>query len=167
MPDANGEAGELALHIQVQEAAFDTAAELARLVRPGQSGAQASFTGFVRDFGDAREVCAITLEHYPGMTEAALHDIAQDAARRWPLHAVSIVHRVGHLALGEAIVFVGVTSAHRRAAFAACEFIMDMLKTRAPFWKKEHCADGSAQWVAARHGDTEAAHRWQAPDDAP
>ena len=161
MPRANGEAGELALHIQVQEAALEVAAELAHLQRFGQSGAQATFTGFVRDFGDAREVCAITLEHYPGMTEAALHDIAQEAARRWPLHAVRILHRVGYVALGEAIVFVGVASAHRRAAFAACEFIMDMLKTRAPFWKKEHCTDGSAQWVAARHGDSEAARRWQ------
>ena len=120
-------------------------------------GAVATFVGLVR--GAADGVQEMTLEHYPGMTEKALAEIADEACQRWHLMAVSVVHRVGALLPGEQIVYVGVAAAHRGEAFAACEFVMDYLKTRAPFWKKEQTAQGG-HWVDARDTDDEAAARW-------
>ena len=138
---------------------FDAGAEQQRLHAPGV-GAVTSFTGLVRDFGDSADVVALELEHYPGMTEKSLHAIIDQARARWPLAAARVVHRVGYLPLGEAIVLVLTASAHRGDAFAACEFIMDYLKRDAPFWKKEHTAAGS-HWVEAKHSDQQAAQRWQ------
>lgn len=144
------------MSVSVQGEDFDTGGEIAALSagRDGV-GAIASFVGTVRGEG----VLAMTLEHYPGMTEAALADIERDARQRWPLAEVRIVHRVGRLLAGEQIVFVGVASRHRHAAFEACAFVMDFLKTRAPFWKKEETAQG-AHWVDARESDDQAAARW-------
>lgn len=126
------------------------------------AGAVVTFTGNVRDFSAAAEVAALQLEHYPGMTQRSLQAIAEEAAARWSLCAAEVVHRVGRIAAGEAIVWVGVCAAHRGDAFAACEFIMDALKTRAPFWKKEHGPAGST-WVEARASDISRAARWQVP----
>ena len=147
------------VEVSVQEADFDTGAEIAALsVGDDGAGAVASFVGLVR--GTADGVAAMTLEHYPGMTEKALAEIVAEARGRWPLRRVRVIHRVGRLLPGEQIVFVGVASSHRGEAFAACEFIMDYLKTRAPFWKKEETATG-ARWVDARESDDGAAARWQ------
>lgn len=123
-------------------------------------GALASFVGLVRDANDGRSVSAMTLEHYPGMTEQALQAICVEAAGRWDILDTLVVHRVGALKPGDRIVLVGVTSAHRGEAFAACEFIMDYLKTRAPFWKKEATPEGE-KWVEARGSDDIAASRWK------
>jgi molybdopterin synthase catalytic subunit len=145
------------MSISIQEADFDIAAELDALTVGDQNaGAVASFVGFVR----GADVAAMTLEHYPGMTEKALAEIVQEARGRWQLLAVRVIHRVGRLLPGERIVLVAVSSRHRQAAFAACEFIMDYLKTRAPFWKREETASG-CRWVDARETDEEAARRWQ------
>ncbi|MEC5396331.1 molybdopterin synthase catalytic subunit MoaE [Uliginosibacterium sp. H1] len=145
--------------VSVRPDAFDAGAEIAALSAGREGvGAVASFVGTVRGEG----VLAMTLEHYPGMTERALHRIVEDARTRWPLASVRVIHRVGRLLPGEAIVFVGVASAHRHAAFEACAFIMDFLKTRAPFWKKEETAAG-ARWVDARDSDDTAAARWASP----
>jgi len=145
--------------VAVQEADFDTGAEIAALSAGDEgAGAVASFVGLVRGRGEG--VDAMTLEHYPGMTEQALADIVAEARGRWDLRRVRVIHRVGRLLPGAQIVFVGVSSAHRGEAFAACEFVMDYLKTRAPFWKKEETADG-ARWVDARESDDGAAARWQ------
>jgi molybdopterin synthase catalytic subunit len=122
-------------------------------------GAVAVFLGTVRDLNAAARVATLTLEHYPGMTEKALAAIVDAAHARWPLYGVEVIHRVGTLAPTEVIVLVAVTSAHRGEAFAACEFIMDYLKTRAPFWKKELTPDGE-RWVEARDSDDQAAARW-------
>ncbi|RMF18922.1 MAG: molybdenum cofactor biosynthesis protein MoaE [Gammaproteobacteria bacterium] len=127
-------------------------------------GAVASFVGLVRDFSEREGVIGLELEHYPGMTEKALHTISADAAKRWPLNAVTIVHRIGPMKLGEQIVAVLVSSAHREAAFEACAFIMDFLKVRAPFWKKELTAAG-AHWVDAREKDTRRAAGWVSSGD--
>lgn len=124
------------------------------------TGAVVTFSGLVRDLHDGVKVRALTLEHYPGMTEKSLQTIAQEAATRWPLQGLIIIHRIGELQATEQIVFVGVSSAHRQAAFSACEFVMDYLKTRAPFWKKCHAADGE-YWVDAKDSDDSAAARWQ------
>ncbi|MEQ5802434.1 molybdopterin synthase catalytic subunit MoaE [Halomonas sp. H10-9-1] len=148
--------------IRVQQAPFDAGAEQqALLAGRTDIGAVVSFTGLVRDFNERPEVTALTLEHYPGMTESALDAIVEEARERWPLDAVSVIHRVGRLAPGDPIVLVVVASAHRRAAFEACDFIMDYLKTRAPFWKKEHTSDAD-YWVSERHSDHSDARRWQA-----
>ncbi|MFN3613410.1 MAG: molybdenum cofactor biosynthesis protein MoaE [Rubrimonas sp.] len=145
--------------VRVQEAAFDTGAEIAAAGAGNHDvGAVVSFTGRVRDMGGGAEQ-AMTLEHYPGMTEAELQRIEAEAHRRWPLAATTIVHRVGRLRPGEPIVLVIAASRHRRAAFEAAEFLMDYLKTRAPFWKKEETAEG-ATWVDARESDDESAARW-------
>ncbi|MDQ8021274.1 MAG: molybdopterin synthase catalytic subunit MoaE [Moraxellaceae bacterium] len=145
--------------VSVQTASFDAGAEIAALSAGREGvGAVASFVGTVRGEG----VLAMSLEHYPGMTERALQNIVADARSRWPLASVRVIHRVGRLLPGEAIVFVGVASAHRHAAFEACAFIMDFLKTRAPFWKKEETCDG-ARWVDARDSDDAAAARWASP----
>ena len=144
--------------VRVQREDFDLGAEL-RALRAGRTGlgALVSFTGLVRDAGGA--VAAIELEHYPGMTERALAAIEAEARSRWPLDACLIVHRYGRLFPGEQIVMVATASAHRGAAFAAAEFLMDYLKSRAPFWKKETGPQGSA-WVDAREADEQALARW-------
>jgi len=146
--------------VRVQEADFDTGRELDALCAGRKDvGALASFTGLVRDANDGRGVSAMTLEHYPGMTEKALEAICAEAAQRWDILDTLVIHRVGELQPGDRIVLVGVTSAHRGEAFAACEFIMDYLKTRAPFWKKEATPEGE-RWVEARATDDTAAGRW-------
>jgi molybdopterin synthase catalytic subunit len=143
--------------VAVQESDFDVGAEIAALsAGDADAGAVASFVGLVR----GGEVAAMSLEHYPGMTEQALTEIVAQARERWEVRRVRVIHRVGKLLPGERIVFVGVASSHRHDAFAACEFIMDYLKTQAPFWKKEETGEG-ARWVDARESDDVAARRWQ------
>jgi len=139
---------------------FDVGAEIARL-RAGDRGvgAIASFIGTVRDVNDDAAITGMTLEHYPGMTETALAEIVDEAHRRFDICDALVIHRVGALAPGDQIVLVAVTSAHRGMAFDACEYVMDLLKTRAPFWKKERMPDGE-RWVEARASDDEAAGRW-------
>lgn len=146
-----------AFRILVTKDDFDLGAEAARLESGGDTGAVVTFTGRVRDV-DA-SLRHMEIEHYPGMTERALEGIAGEAADRWPLAAVTIVHRHGHLRPGDRIMMVGTASRHRDAAFAAASFLMDYLKSRAPFWKKEVTADG-ADWVAARDSDEAALSRW-------
>jgi molybdopterin synthase catalytic subunit len=147
--------------VRVQTEDFDTGKELDALTRGRTDvGALASFTGLVRDANDGAPVRGMTLEHYPGMTEKALEEICRQAHSRWDLIDTLVIHRVGALAPGDRIVLVGVTSAHRGEAFAACEFIMDYLKTRAPFWKSEDTPDGS-RWVEARASDDTAAAKWK------
>ena len=146
--------------IRVQVAAFDPGAEVNALHAANLGvGAVVSFVGYVRDFNDGREVAGMFLEHAAGMTEKALDKIVVEAQQRWPLLNLEVLHRVGALEPGEPIVFVGVASAHRQAAFDACAFVMDYLKTRAPFWKKEQTADGP-RWVEGRASDDAAADRW-------
>ncbi len=150
--------------VSVQEADFDVGAEIAAL-SAGRSdvGAVASFVGLVRAdnvAGEGSAVSAMTLEHYPGMTEKSLEAIVAEAGSRWQLLGTRVIHRFGRLEPGERIVFVGVASSHRGDAFAACEFIMDYLKTRAPFWKKEDTPEGG-RWVDARDADDSAAARWE------
>ena len=123
------------------------------------TGAVCTFTGLARDYGDRDSVNRLFLEHYPGMTEAAIQVVIEEAQARWPLHCVAVRHRVGWIAPGERIVFVGVSSSHRHDAFEACQFIMDYLKTRAPFWKKEITPEGEA-WVQQKASDRVAAQRW-------
>jgi molybdopterin synthase catalytic subunit len=148
--------------VRIQTTDFDVARELDALrARDPRVGAVAAFIGTVRDVNDGSAVAAMTLEHYPGMTEKALAAIVDEAKARWDILEALVVHRVGPLAPADQIVLVGVTSAHRGEAFAACEFIMDYLKTRAPFWKKEATPEG-ARWVEARTSDDEAAARWEA-----
>lgn len=147
--------------VRVQEGDFDIGAELAALRRnQPQIGALASFVGLVREVNEGSGVAEMTLEHYPGMTEKALAAIVSEAGRRWELIDALVIHRVGRLLPSDQIVLVAVASAHRGAAFAACEFIIDYLKTRAPFWKRELTPAG-ARWVDARAADDEAAERWQ------
>ena len=153
------------IHIAVQTEPFDSGAEIARLAASNHAiGGIASFIGVVRGHnrvaGQEAEISTLTLEHYPGMTEKALARIVDSARERWPLQGVTVIHRVGELQLGEPIVLVLTASAHRQAAFEACEYIMDILKTEAPFWKKERLPDGSERWVDARETDSEAAARW-------
>jgi molybdopterin synthase catalytic subunit len=135
---------------------FDTSAELARLEALG-GGAVASFTGIVRGGPDFE---SMTLDHYPAMTQAALEALANEANTRWPLAGVTIIHRVGELRKGERIVLVACASDHRAAALDACAFLIDSLKTKAPFWKKERDVGGIEKWVDARESDDEAASRW-------
>jgi molybdopterin synthase catalytic subunit len=146
--------------VRVQAADFDVSAEIAA-VHAGRTdvGAVASFLGLCRD--EAGRLAALELEHYPGMAEAELTRVASDAAARWPLTAVTVIHRHGKLEPGARIVLVVAASSHRVAAFEAAEFLMDYLKTRAPFWKKEHLADGTAgAWVEAKDADDSRAERW-------
>lgn len=151
--------------ILVQTADFDTGSELRRLQQATpDTGAVASFVGMVRNHNDGQQVAQLSLEHYPGMTERALADIAHRAAERWPLLGTVIIHRVGALKVGDQIVLVAVSAAHRAAAFDACRFIMDFLKTEAPFWKKENTPAGS-RWVDARDSDEAARAQWSAPSD--
>jgi len=147
--------------IRVQHDDFDAGAEIARLrANNPKIGAVASFIGIVRDLNEGAAVGSITLEHYPGMTEKSLSAIAEQARTRWDLFDVLIVHRVGTLAPSDQIVLVVTTSSHRGDAFAACQFVMDYLKTEAPFWKKEVTGDG-ARWVDARETDALARERWK------
>ncbi len=146
--------------VRVQQHDFDVSEEIAALRAGDQRvGAIASFIGTVRDLNEGVGVASMTLEHYPGMTERSLEDICAQARQRWDIFDALVVHRHGELAPGDQIVLVAVTSAHRGEAFAACEFIMDYLKTQAPFWKKERTPQG-ARWVDARQADDEAAARW-------
>jgi molybdopterin synthase catalytic subunit len=142
--------------VRVQHECFDVGVELAQLEALG-SGAVASFTGLVRGDGGLR---TLTLEHYPGMTESALQALADAAIMRWTLDGVTIIHRIGAMTPGERIVFVGTASSHRAAALEACSFLIDRLKTDAPFWKQEHFADGRVLWVEPRASDDDAAARW-------
>ena len=147
--------------IRIQEGDFDLSAEIAAL-RKGDPrvGAVVSFLGTVRDMNDGSQVKGMTLEHYPGMTEKALQEILDQAKARWDIYQTLVIHRVGPLLPEDQIVLVAVTSAHRGEAFAACEFIMDYLKTAAPFWKKEDTPEG-ARWVDARVSDDVALARWK------
>lgn len=146
--------------IRVQAEPFDPATELDAFARDNnQIGAVATFTGRVRAAADGPRLVAMTLEHYPGMTERQLAAIVAEAEARWPLAASLIIHRVGRMIPGEAIVMVATASAHRDAAFDACRFLIDWLKTRAPFWKYEETEAGGA-WVAAKASDDDAAARW-------
>ena len=153
--------------VRVQTADFDVAHEIAAL-RAGDArvGAVASFIGTVRDVNDAAAVSTMTLEHYPGMTEKALEAIVAEARARFDILDALVIHRVGALQPTDQIVLVAVTSAHRGEAFDACRFVMDFLKTRAPFWKKEETADG-ARWVDARVSDEAAAARWDGDAQGP
>jgi molybdopterin synthase catalytic subunit len=143
------------MKISVQTQDFDPAREIERISKGGSVGAVASFIGVVREV-------AMTLEHYPGMTERSIGKIVDEARARWQVMHCTVIHRFGELKPGERIVLVAVASAHRGEAFAACEFIMDYLKTRAPFWKKEHTAQGT-RWVEAKSSDDQAAERWEHP----
>lgn len=147
--------------VRVQTGDFDVSAEIAT-VTSGRTdiGAVVTFTGTVRGEAGGRTLTSMTLEHYPGMTEAELRRVEAEARERWSLQATTIVHRVGELKPGDNIVLVVTASPHRNAAFEAAEFLMDFLKTRAPFWKKETGTDGKGQWVDARESDDKAAARW-------
>jgi molybdopterin synthase catalytic subunit len=149
--------------VRVQTEDFDISREIAALAAGRTDiGAVVTFTGLVRGVSDGTNLSAMTLEHYPGMTEAELARVEAEALQRWPLQASLIVHRVGALEPGANIVLVIAASAHRLVAFEAAEFLMDYLKTRAPFWKKETSADGTGVWVDARESDGKAAKRWGA-----
>ena len=151
------------MKILVQSEAFELGAEV-NAISQGRTdiGAIASFVGLARDMNEGSGVQAMTLEHYPGMTEKALTGLVEEARSRWALLDVTVIHRVGRLLPGDPIVLVAVASRHRGEAFAACEYIMDALKTRAPFWKKEETAEGE-RWVEARASDDAAAARWIEP----
>jgi molybdopterin synthase catalytic subunit len=144
------------VNIRVQPEDFDLNQEVEALAKGGEAGAVASFTGHVRA---EKNLSALTLEHYPHMTEAEIGRLVEEAGQRWALTGVTVVHRVGSLKPGDRIVLVAVGSQHRQAAFAACEFLMDYLKTRAPFWKEETHGD-KRHWVEHRAGDDDAARRW-------
>jgi molybdopterin synthase catalytic subunit len=146
--------------IRVQREDFDIGAEIARLTAGKTDiGGVCVFTGLVREMAGGEQIRSMTLEHYPGMTEKMLAEIDAEASRRWPLSASLVIHRYGELKPGERIVLVATASAHRDAAFDACRFLIDWLKTKAPFWKLEDHG-GKAEWVDARESDDAAAHRW-------
>lgn len=147
--------------ISIQTDDFDAGAEYEalRLTGPG-TGAIVTFSGLVRDSGDLSGVTGLFLEHYPGMTEQVIQGLIDEAGRRWDVQRARVIHRVGQLALADQIVFVGVCSAHRGDAFAACEFIMDALKTSAPFWKKEITREGE-HWVEQKESDVARSRNWE------
>jgi molybdopterin synthase catalytic subunit len=146
------------VHIRIQEEDFDVSAECGALTRNRNNiGAIATFTGLVRGDGG---LTAMTLEHYPGMTEREIARHVAEAERRWPLQGVTIIHRIGRRLPGEQIVLVAVASSHRAAAFSACEFLMDYLKTNAPFWKQEE-RGSVAEWVNVKASDDDAVKRWR------
>ena len=148
--------------VVVQEPRFDAGSETEQLLSLSRAvGGIATFLGAVRDINEGDDVSGLHLEHYPGMTEKLIHGIIEEAADRWQLIGATVIHRVGDLVPGDAIVFVGTASEHRKDAFEACEFIMDYLKTRATFWKKEQTSDG-ARWLTTRASDHDAANRWKA-----
>ncbi len=152
------------MKVSVQREDFDCGAEMRALSRANpRVGAVAGFVGLVRDANEGASVATMTLEHYPGMTEKSIRAIVDEAKGRWQVIDCTVIHRYGELRPTDQIVLVAVASAHRDDAFAACEFIMDYLKTQAPFWKKESSAAG-ARWVEARESDDRAAERWQPPD---
>jgi molybdopterin synthase catalytic subunit len=154
--------------IRVQKEDFDVGQELAKLTRGNHAiGGVAVFVGLVRDMAAGSGISAMTLEHYPAMTEKMLAEIEEEAKQRWPLEASLVIHRHGRLEPGDQIVMVAAASAHRQTAFEACAFLMDWLKTKAPFWKLEE-TDQGAQWVDARDSDDAAAARWvkRGPDAA-
>ena len=154
--------------IRVQETPLDVAEELKPLYRDNAAvGGVVSFVGLMRDFNEGDQVSEMTLEHYPGMTEKALRAIVDEAATRWELLRARVVHRVGRIRPQDAIVLVAVASAHRGEAFRACEFKIDYLKTKAPFWKREQTADGRTRWVEARASDDAAADNWRVAEPAP
>ncbi|OLQ89942.1 molybdopterin synthase catalytic subunit [Vibrio ponticus] len=144
--------------VQVED--FNVGDEYQALAQSNASGAVVTFVGKVRDMNLGDDVVGLSLEHYPGMTEKALAEICNEAEQRWPLEGIRVIHRVGDMTTGDQIVFVGVASAHRGAAFEACEFVMDYLKTKAPFWKKERTTEAT-RWVDSRDSDAKAAERWQ------
>ena len=147
--------------IKVQQGDFDIGAEIAALTDGNTKvGGLAMFVGLVRDLAPQGKISAMTLEHYPGMTEKRLAEIAEDAKSRWPLEGVLIIHRYGRLEPGDRIVLVAATSAHRQAALDACAFLIDWLKTKAPFWKLEE-GDQGAEWVDARESDDHATAKWK------
>lgn len=149
--------------VRVQSEDFDVGAEIRALTATRTDiGAVVTFTGTVRGNTAGQPIASMTLEHYPGMTEAELARVEAEAIARWPLAASLIIHRYGTLKPGDNIVLVVTASAHRQAAFQAAEFLMDYLKSRAPFWKKEQGTDGRGEWVDARETDDEAVARWQA-----
>ncbi len=151
------------MKIRIQTEDFDTGAEIAALSKnQPQVGAVASFIGLVRDINAGDQVATLSLEHYPGMTEKAIAEIIEEAQQRWQIIDVTVIHRIGEMKPTDQIVLVAVSTSHRGESFAACEFIMDYLKTRAPFWKKELTPDGS-RWVDARSTDDRAAQRWKQP----
>ncbi len=151
------------MSISIQTADFDLGAELATLrAERAQVGALVSFDGLVRDFSDSAKIDNIYLEHYPGMSEKALEQIIEDASRRWQLLGARVIHRVGELRPGDQIVLVATASSHRADAFAACEFIIDYLKTSAPFWKREQTEQG-ARWLETRESDLQRSARWEHP----
>lgn len=154
-------AGAVVPAIRIQREDFDVAAEIGRLTKDrADIGAVVTFSGLCRDEQGA--LAALELEHYPGMAEAEIGRIAAEAIERWPLQGLTVIHRHGKIAPGENIVLVVAASAHRQAAFEAANFLMDYLKSRAPFWKKEHLADGSqGAWVEAKEADDQAAGRWK------
>jgi molybdopterin synthase catalytic subunit len=145
--------------ILVQRENFDAGAEIRAVAGNPKIGAVASFIGLVRDVNDGSSVATMTLEHYPGMTDKAIEGIVAEAKGRWDVLDCTVIHRFGELRPADQIVLVVVASGHRGDAFAACEFIMDYLKTRAPFWKKEHRAEGD-RWVESAKADDETAERW-------
>ena len=148
--------------ISVQEQDFDVTTELQAICDARTDiGATVTFVGLARDMNLDDSVSGMTLQHYPGMTEKALHKIVAEASQRWEVQDATIIHRVGELSPGDQIVLVCIASSHRHDAFEACSFIMDYLKTRAPFWKKEMLKDGSSRWVDARESDDHAAGRWE------
>ena len=148
--------------VRVQSEPFDVGAEVAALTAGREdAGGVVTFTGFVRGQADGRDLAVLTLEHYPGMTERELERIDDEARARFDLLGSTVIHRIGALSPGEPIVLVVTAAAHRRAAFEAAEFLMDYLKSRAPFWKKESFRDGSERWVDARDCDSAALERWQ------
>jgi len=147
--------------IRLQREDFDIGGEIAALTQGrADIGAIASFTGICRADNEGQRIAAMTLEHYPGMAEAEIARHVEEAEKRWPLLGVTVIHRYGRLLPGENVVLVVTASSHREAAFASAEFLMDYLKTRAPFWKKEERA-GGADWVEARQADDSAAERWE------
>lgn len=158
MPTVSGQTTDI--HVRIQAEDFDPAAEVARMTAGNANiGAVVTFVGLCRD--EDGTLAALELEHYPGMAEAEIGRIAEEAAARWPIDGLTAIHRHGRIAPGANIVFVAATSRHRRAAFEAAEFLMDFLKTRAPFWKKTHLKDGgSGGWVDARETDQADADRW-------
>lgn len=151
----------MTVSVRLLDAPLDPAAETAAVCEGDNgTGGVVSFTGLMRDRNAGDDVVAMTLEHYPGMTEKALRSIVDEALERWPVRAIRVVHRVGRVAPPDPIVVVAVAAAHRGEAFRACEFVIDYLKTRATFWKRETLADGSERWVEARDSDAVSARNW-------
>ncbi len=150
----------MSTRVSVQTEDFSVDQEYQQLSQGTTAGAVVTFIGKVRDMNLGTNVVGLHLEHYPGMTEKSLNDICDQAESRWPLIGVRVIHRVGDLDIGDQIVFVGVSSAHRGVAFDACEFIMDYLKTKAPFWKKERTIN-EERWIDSRDSDHKAAQRWE------